>query len=219
MIAAALLTRPAPLWRVRLLLAEDMLGDTAAAVDHSCLMPDAVELWLFALDEPGFSATGRPPRQEEAQRRLREVLGSMLNCPAEAVELIIGARGKPALRASGTPPLFFNMSRSDHFVLIAVGGCELGVDIERIVPRVLHRDGLGDDLDPIERLRRWTRREAVAKAIGIGLTARFRLPLRQPIGSVQYGGTLWAWRDLALPPACRVVAALAVRQVEPARCG
>lgn len=218
-MVARLLTRPAPLWRARLLLAEDTLLDTGVAIDHRHPTPDAIELWLFALDEPGSSATGRSFRQEEAQRRLREVLGSMLNCPAESVELIIGARGKPALRASGTPPLFFNMSRSDRFVLIAVGGTELGVDLECVAPRVLHRDGLGDDLDPIERLRRWTRREAVAKAIGIGLTARFRLPLRQPIGSVQYGGTLWAWRDLALPPACRVVVALAVRQAEPARCG
>jgi phosphopantetheinyl transferase len=143
----------------------------------------------------------------------------MLDRPPEAVELVIGARGKPALRAPGTPPLFFNMSRSDRFVLVAVGGRELGVDIECGAPRVLHRDGVGDDLDPIERLRRWTRREAVAKAIGIGLAARFRLPLREPTGSVQYGGTLWTWRDLALPPACRAAAALAVREGEPARCG
>lgn len=219
MMGAALLTRPAPLWRARLLLGEDRLLDREAAVDHSRPTPDAVELWLFALDEPGSSTTGMPPRQEEAQRRLREVLGSMLNCPARSVELIIGARGKPALRASGTPPLFFTMSRSDRFVLIAVGKTELGVDIECVAPRVLHRDGLGDDRDPIERLRRWTRREAVAKAIGIGLTARFRLPLRQPTGTVQYGGTLWTWRDLALPSACRAVAALAIRQAEPLRCG
>ena len=101
----------------------------------------------------------------EARARLLELLAERLGCPESDISLIEGERGKPALApGSALPDLRFNLSHSgDRAVLAIAEGVELGVDLERITPR-RGRDYLAD----------WTRREAYAKGVGLGLAGGVR---------------------------------------------
>jgi len=196
--------------------------DDWAACTPTALGADAIDLWLFDLDAdaaPTDPAACRTARGETAGRRLRRVLAGALCCGEEALAIVVGARGKPMLRTARTPPLHFNASRSGRFALIAVAPIELGIDIERRVHRTLRDEVDGDAADPTERLRRWTRREAVVKATGLGLGMRFRSPLSADTGSVQFGGSFWRWRDIGLPADCPAVATIAFREQAPGRCG
>ncbi|QEH34713.1 4'-phosphopantetheinyl transferase psf-1 [Aquisphaera giovannonii] len=120
---------------------------------------------------------------------LRRILGALLEVPPGAVEFAAGTGGKPVLAAGidrmPERPLHFNVSHSGELALIAAcRGRELGVDIEqerpvreakRIVesyftPAELDRFAALDDLaQELAFLRGWTRKEAILKAIGVGL--------------------------------------------------
>ncbi len=104
--------------------------------------------------------------------------------------------GKPQLADPGAA-LRFNLSHSGDLALIAVAwGREVGVDVERVVPRRnlvgLARRALApgeaeriEALPPDGRLdafyAAWTRREAVAKCHGVGLGA----PLPEAAAAVE----------------------------------
>lgn len=120
-----------------------------------------------------------------ARLALRSVLADALGVGLEAIALGEDEQGKPCLAAPGTA-LHFNVSHSDSVALIALSETEpVGVDIE--VARPLDdADSLAADcLSPAElpawrgmaapgRDRRfldlWTRKEALLKAIGLGLS-------------------------------------------------
>jgi 4'-phosphopantetheinyl transferase len=92
-----------------------------------------------------------------ARARLRQLLGARLGVRPEAIEITHGMKGKPRLADGG---LHFNLSHSDDVALYAFSSaCELGADIEAI-----HGE-------PLSFLYRWTRTEALAKALGAGLSA------------------------------------------------
>lgn len=121
-----------------------------------------------------------------ARWALRGVLASYLQDDPAAIELGADERGKPCLAAHGAS-LRFNLSHSGGLALVGVGwDRELGVDVERIAPRrnlpALARQALSageaeriETLPEGERLAAfhaaWTRREAVAKCLGVGLVA------------------------------------------------
>jgi 4'-phosphopantetheinyl transferase len=121
--------------------------------------------------------------REEAGRALRDVLASYLGTSPEAIRILEGAHGKPAL-AGGE--LNFNLSHSGDAGLVAVSRERaVGVDIERIDPRrdvlALAERALGTDGAAAVRAapeadraavfhRTWARREAVAKCAGTGLS-------------------------------------------------
>ena len=227
MNAPVLLAMPQAIRRARLSAIDGApLGewhDDDALADAAPLDTETIDLWLFDLDGDA-AVTADPIQRREARghaarRRLRQLLARALGRDEDEIEWSIGARGKPVLRSSRTPPLFFNASRSGPLALVAIARAEIGVDIERRVHRTMRHDAIGDESDPIERLRRWTRCEAVAKATGIGLGIRLRTPLGTPEGSVQFGGTLWGWRDVALPAEAQAIAAIAYREGGQRRCG
>lgn len=117
--------------------------------------------------------------------RLRQLLGGYLNADPRAVPLVDGEHGKPAIaeQASG---LSFNLSHSRDVVVVAVSrDREVGVDVEWVHDD-LDIDGLARRyftaaeqqlLARTPATRRayvfttlWTRKEAVLKSFGVGLT-------------------------------------------------
>jgi 4'-phosphopantetheinyl transferase len=136
-------------------------------------------------------------RLEQDRRRfvatrgqLRRVLASRLGIQPSDVELEYGPQGKP--RLSHPKPgrdLRFSVSRSGDVAAIAVSTRqEIGVDIEAVIP-VPEADDIASlclsaseyesyaGLGPQDRLegflQRWTRLEAVSKALGCGLGESF----------------------------------------------
>jgi 4'-phosphopantetheinyl transferase len=120
------------------------------------------------------------------RRAFRLVLGRYLEEDPGRIVLRLGNHGKPAL-AHSPPPLHFNLSHSGDLGLVVVAlEHEVGVDVERIDPRRkvmdLARLGLGRDAAAAVRAAppqdqigvfhdAWVRREAIAKCLGVGLTA------------------------------------------------
>jgi len=118
--------------------------------------------------------------------RLREILGRCLGRPPASIRFDHAAYGKPFLSLSmNLPCLHFSASRSDALGLVAVSpDARIGVDIERIRPlpdraalaqQLLSADEY-DEFRSIPEAARalrffeyWTRKEALAKALGTGL--------------------------------------------------
>lgn len=114
-----------------------------------------------------------------ARARLRELLGERLGVPPGTVELAYGRNGKPYLARGG---LHFNVSHCDGMALFGFAPSEIGVDIEAL------RAG-----ECPAFLRRWTRYEALAKAIGEGVS----LPLEALDAACAAGWRLHSFFPLA----------------------
>lgn len=174
------------------------------------LREGGLQMWRLDLNGPesrdllkqAFEALTPEERQRAAKMRvgtapeefvagrgsLRRLLGAYLNCDPRAVEIVLGAHRKPALRSvRGVRMPHFNVSHSGGMVLLALSRTgPVGVDVEFMDLTVDTMDVARaafhpDDLRHIEsagstreRLLAfygcWTRREAVAKADGRGLT-------------------------------------------------
>ena len=130
-------------------------------------------------------------------------LGADLGAKPRALAFAYGANGKPALSHGGG--LEFNLSHSGDLAVIALAhDREVGVDVERLRPlssaqRIAERlwssgeaAALGT-LDEDERLTAffatWTRKEAVVKALGEGITGRLD-GFQVPAGPAPGGGAL-----------------------------
>ena len=138
-----------------------------------------------------------------ARAALRCLLAAHLGAEPRALAFAYGANGKPALSPGGG--LEFNLSHSGDLAVIALAhDREVGVDVERLRPlssaqRIAERlwssgeaAALGT-LDEDERLTAffatWTRKEAVVKALGEGITDRLD-GFQVPTGSAPGGGAL-----------------------------
>ncbi|TYL92024.1 4'-phosphopantetheinyl transferase superfamily protein [Bradyrhizobium rifense] len=152
-----------------------------------------------------------PDRERFCQSRflLRQVLGGYLKQDPAKVPVMPGAHGKPELdSAISSHGLQFNLTHSHSVALLAITtGQTVGIDAEDIA-RFGNPDvaGLADSLlskreievfmslDQKSRiisfLRCWTRKEALLKAVGIGLLAKlddFEVPMDdRKIWSVQW---------------------------------
>ncbi len=128
-----------------------------------------------------------------ARATLRCLLAAHLGAEPRALAFAYGANGKPTLKPGGG--LEFNLSHSGDLAVIALAhDREVGVDVERLRPlssaqRIAERLWSSDEaaalgtLDEDERLTAffatWTRKEAVVKALGEGITGRldgFQVP-------------------------------------------
>jgi len=121
-----------------------------------------------------------------ARGQLRHLLAAKLGIPPSEVELEYGPQGKPRLSARmPVRGLHFGVSRSEDVAVFALSQTyEVGVDIEALRP-VAEADDIAAlcfstteyesyrTLPPEDRtegfLRRWTRLEAISKALGCGL--------------------------------------------------
>lgn len=141
---------------------------------------------------------------------LRTLLGAYVGNDPAALTFIYGSHGKPSLDLVYRDAPAFSLSHSGDLVLVAVGapGSEIGVDLEqhRAVPEWLDiatrhfHDGETGDLLTLPQSRQleaffdcWTRKEAVVKAFGLGLSLSlwsFRVPLLidQSAGWVAWSG-------------------------------
>ncbi|MEO8812866.1 MAG: 4'-phosphopantetheinyl transferase superfamily protein [Caulobacteraceae bacterium] len=125
-----------------------------------------------------------PAVSDEARGLLRGVLRRYLDEAPEAIRLVEGPHGKPAIE--GPAPVSFNFSHSGRAAVFAVAGCApVGVDCEAVIftedlggvaeiscsaaeREWLAADGEGEFTERFFRL--WTRKEAVIKAVGLGLS-------------------------------------------------
>ncbi len=124
-----------------------------------------------------------------ARAALRGVLGACLGVDPWEVPLLED-RGKPRLAGKLEGELDFSLSHSGGLALLAVGrGVRVGADVERLrsVPFldcVVERFFGEQERDELRALRGteklrayfrlWTRREAAAKALGLGILEHFR---------------------------------------------
>lgn len=115
-----------------------------------------------------------------ARTRLRQLLGKRLGVAPQAVELVYGPHGKPRL-AQGK--LHFSVSHCDDVALFGFSTAEIGVDIEPL-RSIAGADAIAASFfsprekrayaaleNPLGFLYCWTRKEALAKGIGKGLSA------------------------------------------------
>ncbi|WP_165227290.1 4'-phosphopantetheinyl transferase family protein [Aquisphaera insulae] len=164
------------------------------ATDDENFEPERFPDWAI-LDDIERARALRFVRHRDRRRfaacrgALRRTLGEWLELPPEDVAFAAGTGGKPVLAAGLDPipgrPLHFNVSHSGELALIAAcRGRDLGVDIEQERPirearRIVESyftpaelaefAALDDPALELAFLRGWTRKEAILKAIGVGL--------------------------------------------------
>ena len=172
------------IWRV------ELVGAGAASEDSRLLLESSAH--LLSPEERSQAARMRVggPLEEFTVGRgcLRLLLGSALDRSPASLVLERGLHGKPFVRAErGTVAPSFNVAHSHGVVLIGLSLLgEIGVDVEFVDPaidlegvaqtafhpdevsRVLAASTLADRLGVFYRC--WTRKEALAKADGRGLT-------------------------------------------------
>jgi 4'-phosphopantetheinyl transferase len=194
------------------------LDGAVAALDH-----EVVHAQRFLRDDDR--------RRFLAGRALtRSVLGGYLGCPPTEISLAVTAFGKPYMCPAGGPDLRFNLSHSGSLVALAVSiRDEVGIDVEAAPPgnadelvsivlseterRAFER--LQSALRPAAFLRCWTRKEALVKASGIGLSCDPRMLTVGWEGTCSQAVTMpesadrFTVQDLALPGSASGSAALA----------
>ena len=131
---------------------------------------------------------GNPARRSAflvARAMLRGVLAQELGTETVALCFATSAHGKPFLENPPTA-LRFNLSHSGEIVVCAVAwGREVGVDVEKTKPDIDHAalarrffspmenqqlSSLPPALQPAAFFAAWTRKEALVKAWGVGLS-------------------------------------------------
>lgn len=163
-----------------------------------------------------------------AHALLRQVLGRALGRHPAELRFEPGFHGKPRLAGAGEG-LHFNLSHSGRLALLALGPFELGADLEELRPlsdraeleeRVFtaaERAAIARSPDPTRAFfEAWTRKEALIKATGQGLSA----PLQEiDISREDEGGGSCVrlrgaldtrWRVVDLQPATDFAAAVAL---------
>jgi 4'-phosphopantetheinyl transferase len=181
----------------------------------------AAERLLLTDAERAHADRGTPQvtrRRVALRAALRRLAGQVLGLPPAAVPLRAGAYGRPEL---DVPGIDVGCSRSGELGLVAVSfGERLGIDVERIVP--WHDDVLTEGwlsraertslraLDPTSRAiasaRCWTRKEAVLKGMGSGLTASMA---DLEAGTAEDPVVVGGWRLEALPVPAGHIASVA----------
>jgi 4'-phosphopantetheinyl transferase len=153
----------------------DRRGASSTALDQRLSPDERVRADGFAFDKPRqVFVAGRAA--------LRSLLGGYLNLLPEQVPIELEPNGKPRLVGGDVQ---FNLAHSGNLALIAVTrGCEIGVDVELVRPIDRAHEIAARNFHPAEQavlraasaaelpavfMRSWTRKEAVLKAVGVGL--------------------------------------------------
>lgn len=202
--------------------------DFVTAPNELELSADEVHLWLWKVTE----AIPRRDLSRHARARLLQLLGRYAGTEVPALQL--GEHGKPFLPEPRFPQ--FNMSHGGQCVLFAFSRQqELGVDVDALARRhapleLARRFFAQEEADALERLdgaaqgpafmRLWTCKEAVLKALGLGLSfglqrLRFELDSEGRAGGLQAidaaAGAMEEWQLHRFEPAPGHAAAVAWR--------
>ena len=164
-------------WHVEIPAENQLLAPTRLYLDESERL--RASRYRLSQDRMAFMLT---------RSALRELLGQRVGVGPESLRFSVSAYGRPAL--DGHTGLSFNVSHSGAHALIAISAArQVGIDIERIDPALDWRAliGLvcaGDEqrlleMEPVWRqrqsfLRCWTAKEAILKALGLGITEGLR---------------------------------------------
>jgi 4'-phosphopantetheinyl transferase len=163
------------IWRVNLDLKPAALDRLKAG-----LAPDEASRaarFHFARDRDRFIAS---------RGALRQVLGAYMSISPGAIEFCYGIHGKPGLRVGDSqPPIRFNIAHAEALAVFGFArGRDIGIDVEpiatavpgeEIAARYFSAQELAElrALQPGQRAEGfslgWTRKEAYAKARGLGL--------------------------------------------------
>jgi 4'-phosphopantetheinyl transferase len=224
---------------VSIAILDALAGDRAPA--PVALGRGEMHVWRVELGpSEGTSAEPRErvrARKHESQEALRAVLAGYLRCAPADVRVEPAQFGKPALAAPRSD-LQFNLSRSGDRCVIAVGrSAPVGIDLERVWP-IADVERMSERfLAPAEALaignergdarvraffNCWTRKEAYAKAVGVGLALPFHrfcvsvAETPEPAILSLAGDDPGAWTLRSLEPWPGYVAAVATRQRLPA---
>ena len=112
---------------------------------------------------------------------LRLILGKYLNQDPKDLVLSVDNNNKPILSGLSTDKIKFNISYAMDYILIAISPLEVGIDIEYADANFEFKDILNEyftkeEISYIEEnntiarfFTAWTKKEALAKAIGSGL--------------------------------------------------
>lgn len=207
--------------------------------------PGEIHLWWLDLDagqgeaplsreERARAARFATPRLRArftaAHADLRRILGAYLGAAPETLAFATGAFGKPRLAAAPFP-IAFNLSHSGGVGLVAVAPDTVGVDVEaiaadppwEIAPEVFTPAEWADitaqrGIPRSERFYEgWCRKEALAKAWGLGLSVPAAdLPGFLPV--TRWGGRRWHVATApAIPGHAAAVACAAPRAIIAAR--
>jgi 4'-phosphopantetheinyl transferase len=161
-----------------------------ASLDHHALDIPQFEQSLLSRDERLRASRLRFTRDRRrfiaGRGILRLILGSYAGCAPADLVFSYGHGGKPSVDMPAGGDLLFNVSHSEALALYAISAAgEVGVDVERVreIPEWAHiaalcftkeENVLLASASPSERCKlffqAWTRKEAVAKAAGTGLT-------------------------------------------------
>jgi 4'-phosphopantetheinyl transferase len=203
---------------------------------------DRVKPWLSP-DEEARAARFLREEHADAFRAarggLRGVLAQYLGCRPADIVFAAGPHGKPHVGRPALPGLRFNLSHSGGLAALGVvAGIEIGVDIEAVravEPGVAERffasgerrrlAGLAGEAWTRAFHRCWTRKEAVVKAMGDGLSAPLDafevgvaeddpvavLSARAPVSDAEN------WTILTFEPSAEVQGAVALRSSRPHR--
>ena len=168
-----------------------------------------------------------------AHAALRQILAPQLQLAPGEIAFQTGPYGKPALTGTGAGHLEFNLTHSGQLALVVVAhSAEVGIDVEivrpmpdalRLAERFFSTGEIAalNQMAPAEQagafLNLWTRKEALAKATGVGIAnslARFEIApgAEAKVKAIDGDARLAApWTLHSFTPAPGYIAAVAVR--------
>jgi 4'-phosphopantetheinyl transferase len=175
-------------------------------------------------------------RYAVAHANLRRILGAYLQQPAAGLRFHADGFGKPSLHQNeSSSPLHFSLSHCRSIALLAVAtGRPVGVDVEEVRPieaEVADSHFSASERVQLNRLqgdawllgfyRCWTRKEAILKAEGVGLSRPLDsfdvslLPDETPelLGTRKHFSYPWTLHDLL--PSEDTIGAVASAQLQP----
>jgi len=203
----------------------------APALPRPRLADGDVDVWRIDVDAPGADVAvldegerARAMRFRHARERqryiaahvaMRDILARYLRCAPAAVYFEAdGDNGKVRLCGASAPAI--NLAHSGSIALLCVAGLpHVGIDVEAVRELVDLRELVLANFTRIERaqlhshpdpaaafFRIWTRKEALLKALGTGLTVELRGVEVAASERIEYGDNQWELESFTAGPGC-----------------